>query len=441
MTVLQATLRDSPKMARYDLGMKAAPSLFEPIFVRLERLFGWNRNYLYGVLNGWFVSMGDGFFNQSIVLSSFAATLGASNSVIGALPAITVGGWLLPQLLVASKIRHLPRKIVVYQKTAFARTMSMIFIVLSSVIFSGNHMLLLVMFLLGLLINALASGVSGLPWFEVAAKTIPAADRSRFFGIRNLWGGLLALLAGFLVRAILASSLVFPFDYTLIFALSALVFTFGWNVYGLTDEPPDPPQDPSRFRDEVKAIPKTIMSDPGFKAYVMYRVATALSSLADPFFTVYALRVIGLPKASIGNFLIVVGIVAPLSNWVWSVVASHFGSRRIIRYALGFSIAALVAALLMPVGAGNWYALVFVLSGVAQAGLNLGNANHILGVAKAEARGRYIGTVNTLVGIAVFMPVLGGKLADAFNYQVVFVIGALAYVGTWFLAGKLRRDV
>ena len=226
--------------------MNSAPKLLEPIFARLEKLFGWNRNYLYGVLNGWFVSLGDGFFNSSIVLSSFAAALGANNTVIGALPAITVGGWLLPQLLVASKIRHLPRKVVVYQRTAFARTASLIFIVLSSVVFAGNHTLLLMMFLFGLMINALASGVSGLPWFEVAAKTIPAADRSKFFGIRNLWGGLLALLAGFLVRAILASSLVFPYDYTIILALGALAFTIGWNVYGLTDEPPDPPQPRSR---------------------------------------------------------------------------------------------------------------------------------------------------------------------------------------------------
>jgi predicted MFS family arabinose efflux permease len=426
---------------RYDSTVNSAPKLLEPLFVKLERLFGWNRNYLYGVLNGWFVSLGDGFFNQSIVLSSFAAALGANNTVIGALPAITVGGWLLPQLLVASKIRHLPRKVVVYQRTASARTASLAFIVISSLVFANNHTLLLVTFLLSLLINALASGVSGLPWFEVAAKTIPASQRSRFFGIRNLWGGLLALLAGFLVRAILASDLVFPLDYTIIFALGALVYTIGWNVYGLTDEPADPPQPPSRFREEVKAIPETIMSDAGFRAYLIYRVATALSSLADPFFTVYALRVIGLPKASIGNFLIVVGIVAPLSNWVWSSIAERFGSRRIIRYALAFSILALLTALLMPVGAGNLYALVFVFSGIAQAGLNLGNANHILGVAKPEARGRYIGTVNTLVGIAVFMPLIGGKIADAINYQTVFAIGALAYAGAWFLASKLRRDL
>ncbi len=417
------------------------PARLEPLIGWLENRFGWERNYAFGVLNGWFASLGDGFMNASVVLSSFAAVLGASNTVIGLLPAIQTGGWMIPQLLVASRIRHLPRKIVVYQRASTIRTASYVWIVTSTVLLSSQPSLLLIAFLIGLTANALASGISGLPWMEVTAKVIPARQRPGFFGIRNLYGGLLALVGSFAVRAILGADWRFPFDYTLIFVLGMTAHSICWWLFGFTVEPPDPPQEPAHFRQEVRSVPDTIRDDPDYRAFLIYRTAVAIATLSDPFFTVFALREIGVGKAAVGAFAIVIGVVAPLSNAVWSRLAERFGSRRLIRYAVACAALAPLTALLMPKGAGLWFALVFVLSSLGAAGLNLGNANFMLGVAKPEARGRYIGTANTLVGAVMFVSVVGGQLADWVGYRPVFALGVVLYGLSWGLASRLRRDL
>lgn len=82
----------------------------------------------------------------------------------------------------------------------------------------------------------------------------------------------------------------------------------------------------------------------------------------------------------------------------------------------------------------------FIASSVASQGFNLGNTNHLLNIAPPESRSRYIGLLNTLVGIAMFAPVLGGLLADLTSYRAVFVVAAALYLLAWFLCGSLRRD-
>lgn len=408
---------------------------------RLEERLGQDRNYALGVLNGWLVFVGDGFMNAQVVLSSFAAALAAPNLVIGLLPAIQVGGWLLPQLLVASRVRHLPRKIVVYRSAATLRTLAYLWMAGSSALFAGRPGLLLAMFVLGMILSGLSAGVAGLPFMEVVAKVIPARARSGFFGIRNVVGGLLALGAGLAVRQILASEIPFPYDYTLIFVLGLSFYSAGYWVFGLVDEPPDPPAERGRFRDELRALPATVRDDPPFRAYVALRLTLAAAGLADPFYTVYALRELGVAQATIGSFLIVLGVVGPLSNAGWARLGQRFGSRRVLRVAIPLAMLAPLAALAMPRGAGPAFALVFALFAAGQAGLNLGNLNHMLGIAPTETRGRYIGLVHTLLGVAAFAPVVGGRLADAVGYAPVFALGSSLYAAAWLVAGRLRHDV
>ncbi|MFC3835524.1 MULTISPECIES: MFS transporter [Deinococcus] len=401
----------------------------------------WSRNEKLGILNGWGASLGDGFLNVPVVVAGFAARLGAPNWVIGLLPSIAAGGWMLPQLLVAARVRALPYKLPVYRSAAGVRTGAYLAMVLVAGLLADRPALCLTLFVLAMLINSLASGVSGLPFLEVISKTVPSERRARFFGTRNLYGGLLAFGAGLLVRLILGSPLEFPYDYALIFALGTVAYTIGYAVLGRVDEPPDPPQVAQGVRGELRAIPETLR-DPHFRAFLTVRLLLAGASMSDPFYAANALRELKFPPATLGIFVMALTGAAPLSNVVWQRVAERKGSRRIIRYATFFyGLAPLYAVLVGALELGPWaYLGVFILTSVAAQGFNLGHTNHLLNIAPAGERSRYIGTLNTLVGAALFMPVLGGLLADVGGYPAVFILSAAFSAAAWWQCGKLRRD-
>ncbi|GGM34031.1 MFS transporter [Deinococcus arenae] len=401
----------------------------------------WNRNERLGILNGWAVFLGDGFMSVAVVLTGFAARLGAPNWVIGLLPAIAGGGWMLPQLLVAARVRPLTHKLPVYRSAAMVRTATYIFMVLAAALLADRPALCLTLFIVAMSLNALASGVSGLPFLEVVSKTVPSERRARFFGTRNLYGGLLAFGAGLLVRAILGSELAFPLNYALILALGTVAFTFGYWVFGLVQEPADTPLDRQGTRAEFRAVPETLR-DPHFRAFLTVRLLLAAASMSDPFLAVYALRELHYPAATLGTFVMALTGAAPLSNIVWQRVAERKGSRRIIRYASVFyGLAPLWALTVGLLHLPSWtYLLAFILTSTAAQGFNLGHTNHLLNIVPEHARSRYIGTLNTLVGAALFTPVLGGLLADRAGYGPVFVLSGLLCAVAWVWCGKLRRD-
>lgn len=399
-----------------------------------------NANYRLGILNGWLASTGDGLMNATVVLAAFASRLGAPNSVIGLLPAIQAGGWMLPQILVAARVRALPYKLPVYRSAATVRTLSFAWMVASSALLIRWPALLLASFVLGMVVNALASGVSGLPFLEVVSKTVAPERRAAFFGLRNLVGGLLAFGAGLGVRQLLASPIPFPYNYTLIFAAATVFYTVAYALFGRLTEPPDAPQPASDLRAELRAIPQTLRGDAHFRAFLSVRLLLAFGSLGEPFYAVFALRQLHMPSSMLGVFLMALSGAAPLSNLLWTRVAQRRGSRRIIRASAAVALLAPLLAMTLP-GSWRWpYLLVFVASSVAAQGFNLGNTNHLLNLAPPFARSRYIGTLNTLVGAALFAPVLGGVLADALGYRPVFALGALLYAAAWWRCQKLRRD-
>ena len=54
--------------------------------------------------------VGLAFASQATILPAFAASLGASNVIIGAIPAVMTLGWFLPPLFAAGHTEALPRQ-------------------------------------------------------------------------------------------------------------------------------------------------------------------------------------------------------------------------------------------------------------------------------------------------------------------------------------------
>ncbi|WP_347240639.1 MFS transporter [Thermus sp.] len=383
------------------------------------------RNYRLAVVNGWLVWLGDAFLNPNIVLSGFAARLGAPGALIGLLPALLQAGGMVPQAFLAPWVARLPRKIVLYRRVAALRLSGVLLMALSAFLFSENPSLLLLGFLLGLLLNALFTGVSSLPFWEVVAKTTPQGRRAALFSARNLVGGLLAFLAGFLVREVLSLPLPFPLPYALLFALGALAYGLGWYLFGLTEEPEEAPK-------EARLDLKAPLLSPAFRRYLGVRLLLALAGLAEPFYAAYAVRALGQGK-ELGLYLSLYALAFTLSNLLWARMAER-GSRGVLRAGAFLALLSPLLALLLPPGL---FGLVFLLQGAYLAALGLSTTTLLLNLAPPGERSAAIGLANTLAGLFAFSPVLGGYLADRLGFPALFLLAALLYALALLLAKGL----
>lgn len=380
------------------------------------------------MVNGWLVWLGDTLLNPNIVLSGFAAKLGAPGALIGLLPALLQAGGMIPQVFLAPYVARLPRKIVLYRRVAVLRLLGVLLMALSALLLGPWPHLLLLGFLLGLLLNALFTGVSSLPFWEVVAKTTPPGKRAALFSARNLVGGLLAFLAGFLVREVLALPLPFPLPYALLFGLGALAFGAGWYLFGLTEEPEEPPR-------QERLDLRLPLRNPGFRRYLRVRVLLGLAGMAEPFYAVYAVRALGQGE-ELGLYLSLYALSFTLSNLLWARLAER-GSKRVLLAGalLGFLNPPLV--LLLPPGL---FGVVFLLQGAYLAALGLATTTYLLNLAPPEERSAFIGLANTVAGVFAFATVLGGWVADRLGFAVLFLLAACLYGLTLYTGRRLPEE-
>lgn len=380
------------------------------------------------MVNGWLVWLGDTFLNPNIVLTGFAAKLGAPGALIGLLPALLQAGGMIPQAFLAPYVARFPRKIVLYRKVAALRLLGVLLMALSALFLGPWPHLLFLGFLLGLLLNALFTGVSNLPFWEVVAKTTPEAKRVALFSARNLVGGLLAFLAGFLVREILALPLPFPLPYALLFLLGALAFGTGWHLFGLTEEPAEAP----KAGGLDLRLP---LKNPGFRRYLRVRVLLGLAGMAEPFYAVYAVRALG-QKEALGLYLSLYALSFTLSNLLWARLAQR-GSKGVLLAGAALAGLTPLTALLLP---PPLFGLVFLCQGAYLAALGLATTTYLLNLAPPQERGAYIGLGNTVAGIFAFATVLGGWVADGLGFTVLFLLAASLYALTLYAGRKLPEE-
>ncbi|GIW32919.1 MAG: MFS transporter [Meiothermus sp.] len=380
------------------------------------------------MLNGWFVLLGDAFFNGSIVLASFAAKLGAANWVIGLMPALLNAGSMVPQVFIAPYVARLPVKVVLYRQMALLRIASLGIVALGGFVLGQRPDLLLWVFVAGLALNGFFTGFSSLPFWETIGKTIPMERRSGLFSARNLVGGALAFLAGFLVRFILELPLAFPYPYAILFALGTLAFAYGWHVFGLIDEPPD-----KEIRTERISL-SLPFRDFYFRRFLRVRILLVMASMVEPFYAAYAVRVLG-HKGEIGLYLMVYTLSSVLSNLLWVRISRRYGSRSLILIGAALGALAPLLALLLPSSA---FWMVFVLQGAYLASIGVGTSTYLVNLAPTDARSSYIGLSNTIVGLLAFSPVLGGLLADRVGYVGPMMVATICYAWALYAGRRLK---
>ena len=386
------------------------------------------RNFVLGVVSGVAYNLYIVVLSTELVMTWFLSELTDSNLLISLLVPIEMGSWYFLQLLLSGYVHRQPRALPLYRSMAVVRVAAGALLALATFILSRPDVLLIV-FLSAFALNSVAAGVAALPFLNVVAKTIPSTRRGIYFGWRRFAGGLLGLLGGLLVKAILSpsSGLAFPDNYALLFFLGLLITVVLVGTFSFILEPADA-VDPQRvgLGEQLRRVVRLPVRDRNYRRYLQIRLALVVANYTLPFYAVYARRTLGVREDMVGIYLVGATLAGVLSNLVLGRVGDRYGNRLLVRLAAATAAMAPAMALLIvhlpEIGPdkGLLFTLVFVLRGLHTTASVIGGSTYLLEIAPSIGRVLYISFANGIVGLAFLASPLGGVIVDWLGFESLF---------------------
>ena len=401
------------------------------------------RNYWLGVANGVVHRGVETFTEPYVVLTYFVSLLTSSKFLIGLVAPIRLGGWFLPQLLISEFVQRQERKLPLYRVLMVWRVVSWAVLV-ATLWFVQDRAALLVAFLVIFTATRLADGAGGLCFMDMVGKVIPPRRRGAFFSTRRLLGGIVALVASGIVGWALAKGPVwgFPREFALLFSLFLAGTAISLFVFTLVDEPAEKVTSHHiGMAAQMRRARRLIADNRTYGRFLLARVLMVIADMAIPFYIIFARESLGAPASLVGVYLIVMLLAGLVVN-VWAGRASdRRGNRYLLLVACLLGLASPILALLM----GWWhsapllFAVVFAINGMYNTCAILAHINFVLDMAPSGDRPIYVGSANTLVGVAVLASSGGGALADWLGIEVLFGIAVVLLLAALVVVTTVRE--
>ena len=400
-------------------------------------------NFIFNVADGTMMLFGMSFVSTTTILPVYISHLTTSAVLIGLAPALESFGWYLPQIVVAPFVEGLSRVKPVVMTVAMVERLLILIIGLAILAFpstpgrQADLPLLLFFTIFG--IRMIASGVNAVPWQEMVARVIPTRQRGRFFAAQRFFGG----IAG-LVGAVLAAETLnifgYPLNYTLCFVFAFIGGMVSWLCLLQTDEPRHVVGATSdRVANYWREMPAVLRMDHDFVTYLVARGLRYLGSMAMAFFAVHAVQAfkLGDDQAAVFTGLLLASSI--LGSAIWGWIGDGWGQKLVlVASSILYVVALTVAWLEDDITA---YYVVFLLVGLANAGLVISDLAVVLEFAPSGRRPTYMGIARGLLGPWIGLaPILGGVLLAQFGYSVLLVVGlVLTVAGILIVAVRVNE--
>ena len=422
--------------------VKKLKVLFSIFGTKLPREGNVRYNYMLGITNGSLFMFGIAFINPLTVLPVFIKCFTTSDFIVGIASSLWRMGWLLPQLLVAGHVEKIPYKRGIYLRMNGIRLLlTWLTIPLIATYALTHPTFTLVAFLLLFALATFLGGIAGLPFNDMVAKTIPVQYLGSFFATRMFFGaGVMSIIAGLIVKYILSADVAFPFpnNFVIIFTFAALFMTLGIATYTFVREPPSKISSTQRtFFSLLKEIPIILKRDVNYRRLIIVQLLSSGISFSLPFYIIIAQEKFGSTVSTAGTFIVVQTIGVLFFNLLWKYISSYRGDRQVIFVALILQAVIPIYALIVSKVFGNWllqcppwmvtvaFSPIFILIGGTMTGLWVGYSSYLLSIAPEDRRPTYVGTSNTILGVAAIFPALGGYIADLAGLHSVIVLSIL----------------
>ena len=372
------------------------------------------------------------FASPATILPAFAASLGAPNVLIGAIPAVMTLGWFLPPLFAAAHTESLDRKLPFVLRYTIWERVPFAVLAAAAMWLAPTWPWLTLALMLAMLVTITGVGGALTPaWMDIVGRAVPVTMRGRFFALTAVAAAAAGLAGSALTTEILAR-MPAPTSYALCFVCATVCMVVSLAALAVVREPAastSPAAHPG-LRVYLRRVPTLLRDDRNLRWFLVVRWFSITGSMASAFYTVYALRAWDAPAAMLGVFtaLLLTGSMVGLLVLGW--IADRAGYRVVVMTGITATLASNVVALLAP--SLTAFGAVFVLAGLQEAAFRIAYPTVLLEFApRPEAQPLYIGVGNTAITpIAFAAPIAAGLLADRAGFGAVFaaatVAGALA---------------
>jgi MFS family permease len=354
-----------------------------------------------------------GFIGYSTVLPTMALALTKSEPYVGLLTTLWSGMWLLPQLPAGRRLAGRLYNKPVLLKAAFFSRIALLAMALA-LLLTINPVVLAVLLPIVIIIFRGLDAVAAVAWFDVISKAFPPHVRGKILG----WTQSAAFGAQFLSSFVVAWALgtsgpAFPNNYALLMGLATVCVMVSWVALLYYVEPRGEsvsnPLAQLRLRDHVGHILKT---DRAFRLNAIGRILIGGIGFATPFYVLQATQVLDVPTDTIGLFLAAQTLGGVTSSLILGPISQKRGSHLVIR-------ATMVLALIPPI-------MALLLNLFARNNATLATLGTVVIFAPPGQRTAYTGLSNTIGGLTVIAPTIGGLLLQATSFPALFIVTMLA---------------
>ncbi|QEH42081.1 MFS transporter [Chitinophaga sp. XS-30] len=175
-------------------------------------------------------------------------------------------------------------------------------------------------------------------------------------------------------------------------------------------------------RENIFSMLRRPLKDSNFRRLLIFNSAWVFAvNIASPFFTVFMMKSMGLNLSYIIGLTILSQLSSILTIRIWGHFADRYSNKTIIAIGAPIYILCLVAWCFVGIYSQLWanltlLALIHILMGFSNAGINLSLTNIGLKLAPSADAIVYLSTRNVVTAVfSAIAPLLGGSLADYFT--------------------------
>jgi len=403
-------------------------------------------NFTMGLIHGILYLGGEAFYNPDTVLPIFLdhfskskMLIGLSSTLIGRLGGIMS---VFPQLLVANRIENKTHKKPLLKFAITVRALSWGLLAFTTYIFNNTYPNLTILFLfITLILHTFMGGIAAIPFYDIWGKSLPSNLRGRFFGYRQLWGGILAIGSGLIVKNILGNNAIkFPYNFALLFFLAFIFLSISYIALGSVKEPTEKVYKKQLpFKDFLKKAFLIIKKNSDYKKFIMVEILTGAGGIALPFYILYLKNILGISLGTIGILLSAQMLGSVLSNVLWAHLSDFVGNKKVIQISTFAGLMVPVVALMTQFKNELLYLLLFATIGFFIAGRTIGKTNYLLDIAPSRDRPIYISLTGTLLFPVSLFPLIGGLIIQYVSYNTLFVITGIPILLGFLLSFNLKE--